>query len=125
MQLAAPAEAAGQPMALAAGCRASMAAFTDSTAVFDQAAAVLRAAPGRDVAAAGDGADLGGLRAAMLPAMGDGMFSSWVAPVMWTFTFGAGLPVWFHGGIFPAAPWCVSSAARTRPATGSKHAHHN
>ena len=113
MQVTAPAAAQGAPLPLAAGCRASMAAFADSVAIFDQAAAVLRAAPaGRD--AAGDDAAAGtarkrgvsnGLKAALLPAFGDGMFSSWVAPVMWTFTFGAGKPAWFHGGIFPAAPW--------------------
>ena len=114
MQVTAPAAAEGAPLPLAAGCRASMAAFADSVAIFDQAAAVLRATPaGRD-AAGGDAASANqqkrgqtgdALKAALLPAFGDGMFSSWVAPVMWTFTFGAGTPAWFHGGIFPAAPW--------------------
>ena len=114
MQVTAPAAAAGAPLPLAAGCRASMASFADSVAIFDQAAAVLRCAPAGRAAAAGDdvaaksskrGAGGAGLKAALLPAFGDGMFSSWVAPVMWTFTFGAGAPAWFHGGIFPAAPW--------------------
>jgi hypothetical protein len=105
MQVAAPAAAQAKPQELAAGCRASMAAFADCTAVFDQAAAVLRAtspAGDADNASFTGGA---GLRAAMLPAMGDGMFSSWVAPAVWTFSFGAGTPFWWHGGIFPAAPW--------------------
>ena len=118
MQVTAPAAAAGAPLPLAAGCRASMASFADSVAIFDQAAAVLRAAPAAREAAASDAAtssqgnkqikrslNNAGLKAALLPAFGDGMFSSWVAPVMWTFTFGAGAPAWFHGGIFPAAPW--------------------
>ncbi len=96
LQVAAPA-AARTPLQLAAGCRASLAQFAESTAVFDQAKLMLAATGGQPATAQ--------LRTAMLPAFGDGMVSSWHAPIMWTFTFGAGKPRWFHGGIFPMAPW--------------------
>ena len=49
------------------------------------------------------------MRTTLLPAFGDGMVSSWHAPAMWRFAFGAGAPRWFFGCIYPVAPWgfCV------------------
>jgi hypothetical protein len=102
LQVAAP-TTARTPLALAAGCRTSLAAFTDSTTVFDQAALMLGATGGQSAAKQ--------LRMTLLPSFGDGMVSSWHAPIMWTFTWGAGAPRWFHGGIYPVAPWCVAAAA--------------
>ena len=101
LQVAAPVTARS-PLELAAGCRASLASFTNSTAVFDQAALMLRATGGQSTSAQ--------LRTTLLPAFGDGMVSSWHAPVIWNFTFGAGKPRWFCGSIYPVAPWCARGA---------------
>jgi hypothetical protein len=80
----------------AACSRASLEAFTNSTAVFDQLGMMLD--EGNKPASAQ-------LKAMLLPAFGDGMISSWHYPAVWKMTWGAGKPVWWAGDIYPVAPW--------------------
>ena len=87
------------PLRLALACRASFDLFCNSTVLYDQAASLMLQEPGSD------GGRLGNFPASLLPLYSDGMFSSWYAPVMWSFSFGAGPARFFHGGVFPAASW--------------------
>lgn len=111
IRVAAPVTA-DTPSQFAAGSRASLALFADSTTVFEQASMMLQAGaqPGVEQ-----------LKAMFLPAFADGMISSWHLPMMWDFTWGCGKPVWFAGGIFPVAPWgfCVLAGRPDAVAAGT------
>lgn len=65
------------PLRLALACRASFDLFSNSTVLYDQAAALMLQEPTAEVPSA----------ASLLPLYSDGMFSSWHAPVMWSFRF--------------------------------------
>ena len=90
----------------AACSRASLEAFTNSTAVFDQLGMALSegSKPAREQ-----------LKAMLLPAFGDGMLSSWHYPAVWKMSWGAGKPVWWAGDIYPVAPWHVPPLPHAMP----------
>jgi hypothetical protein len=107
----APGAAARSPLALARACRARMAEFTDSAALFEQLAPVMR--PPASLAAA-----VGALRLSCVPAFCDGVFSSINYPPIWDVQFGAGPPAWTHHGIVPATPWGLALLP-SRPGAGA------